>query len=393
MAGLPLSDLLVADFSRILAGPLCTQILGDSGARVIKIEERTSGDDTRQWGPPFVHGVSAYFLSVNRNKESLALDLRSEGGREVARRLIERADVIVDNFLPRQRKKLFGCDPCEVNDRVVHCSITGFDSDTDEADTPGYDLLAQAGAGLMSITGEAGGEAMKVGVAVTDVLTALYAAGAISAALRARERTGRGERIEVSLFSASLASLVNVAQNALATRREARRYGNAHPSIVPYQVFHAADRPFAVGIGNDRHFQIFCDRVLRQPDIAHDRRFATNRARVRNRAVLVALLESIFGESAARKWVDRCRAAGIPVSLVRGVREALRTPAAQPLIETIHHPEAGTYETLRHPVRFQGRRLPIRLPPPTLGQHTESILRELGYSARERRELRQAQVT
>jgi crotonobetainyl-CoA:carnitine CoA-transferase CaiB-like acyl-CoA transferase len=375
---LPLDGLLVADFSRVLAGPLCTQLLADEGARVIKIEDPRGGDETRRWGPPFLGDVSTYFLSVNRNKESLALDLRDPGDAALARALIERADVVIDNFLPRQRVAL---GLAEMPERTIHCSISGFDSDTAEADTPGYDLLAQAGGGWMSITGEAGGEPAKAGVALADVLTAHYAHGAILAGLYARERTGRGTRIEVSLFAASLASLVNVAQGALATGREASRFGNAHASIVPYQLFHGSDRPFAIGAGTDRHYRHLCERVLERPELATDERFATNGARVANREALVALLEAIFRTATAEHWIARCRAAAIPASLVQGVLEALRSEAAQPLIATVDHPTAGTYEAVRHPVRFDGERLEVRTPPPRLGEHTERLTRELREGA------------
>jgi crotonobetainyl-CoA:carnitine CoA-transferase CaiB-like acyl-CoA transferase len=374
MTPLPLSGLLVADFTRVLAGPLCTQLLADEGARVIKIEEPVQGDETRRWGPPFLGDISTYFLSVNRGKESLALDLRSEEGRRIARSLIERADVVIDNFLPSQRTML-GID--DMPERVIHCSITGFDGDTADANTPGYDLLAQAGAGLMAITGHPEGEPMKTGVALADVLTGHYAHGAICAALFDRERTGHGARIEVSLFSAALASLVNVTQSALVTGREPRRYGNAHPSIVPYQLFHAADRPFAIGSGTDRHFRLLCEQVVERPGLIADERFASNGVRVVHREELVALLDAIFLTQPAAHWVARCRAAGIPTSLVQGVLEALRTDAARPLIGTIEHPDAGPYATVRHPVRFDGERLPLRAAPPRLGQHTAAIVREL----------------
>jgi crotonobetainyl-CoA:carnitine CoA-transferase CaiB-like acyl-CoA transferase len=369
---LPLEGIVVADFSRVLAGPLCTQLLADEGARVIKVEEPSRGDETRRWGPPFLGEFSTYFLSVNRNKESLALDLRSEEGQRVARELIARADVVVDNFLPSQREALL-----DVPEGKIHCSITGFDGDTSEANTPGYDLLAQARAGLMSITGEPHGEPAKIGVALSDVLTAHYAHGAIVAALYAREKSGRGQRIEVSLFGATLASLVNVAQGALATGREARRYGNAHPSIVPYQLFHGSDRPFAIGGGTDRHFRLLCESVLERPELAQDARFSTNAARVANRDTLVPLLDGIFRTEAAERWVARCRAAAIPVSLVQGVLEALRSDAAGPLLAHVDHPAIGAYETVRHPVRFDGGRLPIRSAPPALGEHTAALLREL----------------
>jgi crotonobetainyl-CoA:carnitine CoA-transferase CaiB-like acyl-CoA transferase len=380
-SNLPLDSILVADFSRVLAGPLATQLLADSGARVIKIEEPGGGDETRRWGPPFAGGVSAYFLSVNRGKESVTLNLKSEDGWEAARRLIEKADVVIDNFLPAQKESLRFA-PRHINPRAVHCTIGGFDSDSAEANTPGYDLLAQAGSGLMSITGEEDGPPMKIGVALADVLTAHYAFGAICAALRGREHTGEGSSLEVSLFGATIASLVNVAQNVLVTGAEARRYGNAHPSIVPYQVFHGSDRAFAIGAGTDRHFTQLCERVLRRPELAREARFATNAQRVKHRKALVPLLEREFSKRTAAQWVARCRRAGIPASLVRGVREAFRTPDAKPLVETIEHPEIGSYDAVRNPVRIDGRRRAIGSAPPSLGQHTNAILRELGFDRR-----------
>lgn len=385
-AALPLDGLLVADFSRVLAGPLCTQMLADEGARVIKIEEPSRGDETRRWGPPFLGGVSTYFLSVNRNKESLALDLRSDEGRRVAAELLARADVVVDNFLPAQRDALGLGDVLGLNPRAVHCSITGFDPDSPEAQAPGYDLLAQAGTGLMSITGPADGEPAKIGVALSDVLTAHYAHGAICAALFARERTRRGARLEVSLFGATAASLANVAQAALATNREARRFGNAHPSIVPYQLFHGSDRPFAIGGGTDRHFQALCERVIERPELARDDRYLTNAGRVAHREELVSLLESIFATREATHWVDRCRQAAIPASLVRGVLEALRSAAAGSLVTSIEHPEAGKYELVQHPVLFDGARLPVRTPPPRLGEHSAAIADELSARSTPARE-------
>jgi crotonobetainyl-CoA:carnitine CoA-transferase CaiB-like acyl-CoA transferase len=370
-AELPLRGILVADFSRVLAGPLCTQLLGDAGARVIKVEEPLRGDETRRWGPPFAGEFSAYFLSINRNKESLALDLKRGG--DVARRLIERADVVVDNFLPAQRQAVGMDDIRAINPRAIHCTITGYDSDTSDANAPGYDLLAQAGAGLMSITGEPGGEPMKTGVALSDVLTAHHAFGAILTALFARERTGEGASIEISLFAATLASLVNVAQNALVTGREAKRYGNAHPSIVPYQLFEASDRAFVVGAGTDRHFRALCERVIERPALANDQRFTSNELRVRNRAKLIPILAKIFTTRTAKEWVSRCRAASIPVSLVQGVREALRSESGRVMTAN---------GVLRHPARFDGKRRDTGSPAPRLGEHTDRILRELGYDAR-----------
>jgi crotonobetainyl-CoA:carnitine CoA-transferase CaiB-like acyl-CoA transferase len=369
-----LEGIVVADFSRVLAGPLCTQMLSDAGARVIKIEEPERGDETRRWGPPFVNNISTYFLAVNRNKESITVNLKSVEGAEIARRIVERADVVVENFLPTQNLLP------KIPNRAIHCTIRGFDSDTPDRDTPGYDLLAQAGSGLMSITGEPDADPTKIGVALSDVLTAHYAFGAITSALFDRERSGKGARLEISLFSATVASLVNVAQSVLITRKEAERYGNAHPSIVPYQLFHASDRPFAIGVGTDRHFELLCTRVLHRDDLAADPRFSTNARRVKNRAALIRSLEREFRSARASQWITRCKRASIPASLIRGVREALRIPAARPLIGAIEHPVIGRYEAIGNPILWNGQRRPLGNPPPALGQHTKAILEELGLT-------------
>jgi crotonobetainyl-CoA:carnitine CoA-transferase CaiB-like acyl-CoA transferase len=363
---LPLHGITVIDFTRVLAGPLCTQMLGDAGARVIKIEEPGRGDETRRWGPPFVNGESAYFLAVNRNKESIALDLKSREGRAVATKLVKRADIVVDNFLRHHRSLL-----PTIPRNVIHCSILGYDDDP----APGYDLLAQAESGLMAITGEPGGDPMKVGVALADVLAGHHAVGAILAALYAREKTGRGERIEVSLFGSAVASLVNVVQSALLTGDDAARHGNAHPSIVPYQLFHARDRAFVIGAGTDRHFAQLCG-LIGEPQLAT--RFATNADRVRDRKTLVPMLERIFQTKPARHWIARCREAGVPAAVVSGVKEALRSAT----LVDIDHPIVGKYAAIANPLRLSGKRFPVRKAPPTLGQHTDAILRELGVKRR-----------
>ena len=387
----PLRGLLVVDFSRVLAGPLCTQLLADSGARVLKIEEPGRGDETRRWGPPFIHGVSSYFLSINRNKESMTLNLKTTAGRQIARELMKRADVVVENFLPAQKASLRFPDPRRINRRVIHCSIAGFDRDTSDHDTPGYDLLAQAGSGLMAITGERHGDPMKAGVALSDVLTAHHAFGAICAALAGRGPVGKGCRLEISLFAATAASLVNVAQAVLLTRREAQRQGNEHASIVPYQLFHASDRPFVLGVGTDRHYERLCIDVLRRPELFSSR-FDSNEKRVRQRATLIPLLEAAFGARPAASWIRSCRKAGIPVSAVRGVREALRSDSGIALTELIDHPQIGPYPAIGNPTVINGVRRRTHRAPPVLGADTDLILRELRYTRAEIASLRRRGV-
>jgi len=374
----PLHGLLVADFSRILAGPLCTMMLADAGARVIKVEQPRRGDETRRWGPPFAEGESAYYLSINRNKESLALHLGTDEGRAIARTLIERADVVVDNFLARQRERL-GLQPDEIrrlNPRAVHCMILGFDPDGAHADTPGYDLLAQASGGLMTITGTEEGGPTKAGVALSDVLTAHWAHGAILAALLRRERSGTGQTLEVSLFGATVASLANVAQSYLVTGREPRRWGNAHPTIVPYEAFAARDRMFVVAVATDKHFQILCREILQVPKLADDARFRTNADRVTNRGTLIPMLARSFANEDARHWVERCHEHGIPSMVVAGFGEILAGDAAPTI--TVDHPTIGPLRMVRNPLRRDGERATEAGAPPRLGEQTDSILHELG---------------
>ncbi len=350
----PLEGILVLDLSRVLAGPFCTMMLADLGARVVKVEHPEDGDVTRGWGPPYDpgSGLSAYFLSVNRNKESIALDLGSAAGAQSVRLLARRADVLVENFPPGGFEK-FGLSDEELrreNPRLVTASITGYGPRGPDASAPGFDLLAQAGAGLMAITGTPESGPTKVGVAVSDLLAGCYAAIGVLAALAARERTGRGTHVETDLFSATLGSLINVAQSALVTGEEAVRHGNAHPQIVPYRAFEASDGAFVLGVGTDRQFERLAD-LVGHPEWAADERYRANAARVRNRVALEGELSAIFRQETRASWVARCRSAGIPAGPVRGPLEALRSETARALEAVV---EAAGVAFVASPIRVAG---------------------------------------
>jgi crotonobetainyl-CoA:carnitine CoA-transferase CaiB-like acyl-CoA transferase len=375
--GAPLAGVLVLDLSRVLAGPFCTMMLADLGARVVKVEHPEDGDVTRGWGPPYdpASGLSAYFLAVNRNKESIALDLSKPAGAESVRILARRADVLVENFPPGGLEK-FGLSAStmrEENPRLVTASITGYGTRGPDASAPGFDLLAQAGAGLMAITGTPGSGATKVGVAVSDLLAGCYAAIGILAALAARERTGNGGHVETDLFSATLASLINVAQSALVTGKEAERHGNSHAQIVPYRDFEASDGAFVLGVGTDRQFARLAALVGRK-EWAESPAFRTNAARVENRAALETELSGIFRGDTRGRWVDRCREAGIPAGPVRGPLEALESDTARAL-ESVMRIAASEVGFVAPPVRVAGapRRLEF---PPALDADGEKIRRE-----------------
>jgi crotonobetainyl-CoA:carnitine CoA-transferase CaiB-like acyl-CoA transferase len=371
----PLEGLVVADFSRVLAGPLATMLLGDLGADVVKVEHPGGGDETRAWGPPFAHGHSTYYLAVNRNKRSVALDLRDEHGRRAARALAGRADVLVENFKAGSMERLgLGYEElARDNPGLVWCSISGFGRGAGAA-LPGYDFLVQAMSGLMSITGPAGGEPTKVGVALVDVLTGLYAFGGVLAALRERDRSGRGQRVEVSLLGSALASLVNQASSYLCTGRPPRAMGNRHPSITPYETLATADRPLVVAVGNDGQFARLC-RVLGTPEAAADPRFATNAARVANRDALVALLEGALAARGAAEWVAALSEAGVACGLVNDVGEAFALAerlGLEPLADAQGVPQVAD------PIGLSATPASYRLAPPALGQHTAEVLRWLG---------------
>ncbi len=375
---LPLEGIRVADFSRVLAGPLATMVLADLGAEVIKIERPGSGDDTRAWGPPFVGEDAAYFLSLNRNKRSVELDLASPEGSAAARRLALASDVVVENFRPGLMAR-FGLDHASLSAErpdIISCSLVAFGEEGESATRPGYDIIVQALSGLMSFTGQPGGEPTKVGVALLDVICGLYAASGILAALVERRATGRGRRIVISLYETSLAAMVNQAANYLLGGVVPGPLGNAHPNIVPYQLFHAADRPFILAAGNDRMFQRVCE-VIGMPELAADERFATNEGRVRHREALVPILAEAFRRRPAAEWLAALEAAGVPSSPVLRMDEVFATPEGERMVQEVHDPVRGVLRLVADPIRLDGELPPVRLPPPRLGEHTEQVLREI----------------
>jgi formyl-CoA transferase len=375
-----LDGIRILDLSRILAGPFCTQLLGDLGAEVIKIEQPGKGDDTRHWGPPWFHGESAYYLSCNRNKKSVAVNLQTAAGRDLIRDFVKHCDVLVENFkIGAMAKWGLGYSTLrEINPRLVYCAITGYGQTGPLASRPGYDFIIQAQGGLMSITGEPNGEPCKAGVAIADIVTGLYAHNAILAALFHRERTGDGQYIDVALFDAQISWLANVAMNYLITGEPPQRYGNSHPNIVPYQTFEAADGYLALGVGNDGQFQRLCEQ-LDLPELAVDGRFQTNANRIANRAVLVEILQKKFHHRPAAEWIAQLTAAGIPAGTINTVAQALAEPqiAAREMIVEVKHPSGEGLKFLGPVPKFSVTPARIQSPPPLLGQHTDEVLREL----------------
>ena len=377
---LPLDGVLVADFSRVLAGPLCTMTLADLGARVIKVERPGSGDDTRHWGPPFSETGPTYYESVNRNKESVCLDLREDGGRELARELALRADVVVENFKPGGMAKLgLGYDEISVeNPGVVFVSVSGFGT-AGGAHLAGYDFLVQAVGGLMSITGRADGEPTKAGVALVDVLTAKDATIGTLAALEQRRRTGRGAHIDVSLLSSLQGALVNQGQAYLGAGKVPQRMGNDHPSIVPYQLLQCSDAPLAVTVGNDRQFRKFTE-VLGIPETAEDERYASNGARVDHREELTALLEEALAARTASEWQEALTEVGVPAGKVGGIDEGVALAeelGLEPTVDVQDRTGTTVGRQFRHPAQWTP---PLAYPtqaPPQLGQDTDTVVQWL----------------
>ena len=374
----PLEGVVVLDFTRILAGPLATMLLSDLGADVVKVERPGTGDDTRGWGPPFRGDDAAYFLSVNRGKRSVVLDLADPAGRSEALRLAATADVVVENFRSGVMARL-GLDYAAlraVNPRLVYCSVPAFANvDTGK---PGYDLLMQAACGLMSVTGEE--RPVKAGVAVLDVVTGLFASNGILAALAARERTGRGQQVTVGLFEASLAALVNQGASHLIGGTVPGLAGNAHPSIVPYQMFESRDLPFVLAAGNDKLFRATA-LLAGRPELADDPRFATNAGRVAARDVLVPALQEVFRTEPAEHWVGLCDRHGVPASVVRTLDQVFTAPEAAGSTFTIDDPVRGPLRYVRPPLTLSDT--PLRAdpaPPPLLGEHDDELLGSAAHS-------------
>ena len=375
-----LSDITILDLSRVLAGPYCTMVLGDLGARVIKVEQPGMGDDTRRWGPPFTaNGESAYFLCVNRNKESITVNLKHPQGQQIIRELVAKADVVVENFKVGALAKL-GLDFIslhEISPALIYCSITGYGQTGPLAHHPGYDTAIQAGGGIMSITGPAGpnGEPTKVGVAIVDITAGMNAAIAILAALHHRTLTGQGQQIDIALYDSQLGWLANVASNFLISGEAPQRYGNAHASIVPYQTLPTSDGWIMLAVGNDGQFGRLCV-ALGHPEWARDERFATNPGRVANREILIPLLETIFRTRTTMAWDAILTDANVPYSLVHDIPTALATPQSQArnMVQTVEHPVTGQIPLVGPVPKLSETPAAIHRAPPLLGEHTEEVL-------------------
>ena len=386
-----LDGLTVIDLTRVLSGPYCTMMLADMGARVIKVEQPGRGDDTRAWGPPFQNGESAYFLSINRNKESVTLNLKHPEGRRVLDALIERADVLVENFRPGtlERMGLGYADLAQQRPDLVYCSISGFGQTGPRRREPGYDAVMQGEGGLMSITGAPDGPGYRLGIAIVDIVSGMFSAYGIAVALLARERTGRGQYIDVGMLDSVAALLTYQAGIHFTTGEAPGRLGNRHPSITPYETLDAADGELVVAVGNDQLWRTFCG-VIGAEALADDARFRTNKDRVAARETLRPLLVERMRTRPAAEWIERLKAAGIPCGGVRDLAQVFADPQLieRAMVVALDHPVAGAIRQLGVPIKMSGTPGAVRTPPPALGEHTEAILGELAMSGSEIARLR-----
>ena len=372
-----LDGIRVLDLTRALAGPYCTMFLGDMGAEIAKVEQPGVGDDSRGWGPPFIGQESAYFLAINRNKKSLAIDIKTNQGVELVRRLACKADVLIENFRPgtMDRLSLGEAELRTLNPRLIYASLSGFGSDGPMKDWPGYDLIIQAWGGFMSITGRPDGEPTKVAVAIIDIVAGLMLGKAITAALFARERTGVGQRIDSSLLEAEVACLIPYGSDYLASGKVPGRNGNAHPNIVPYQSFNTADGYMVVGAASEGNWQRLC-KAIEKSELADDPRFARNGQRVAHRQELIAILTDVFLQRDTASWIRLLSEAGIPCAPVQTIDQVFSDPQVlhRGMLLEIEHPAAGKVRMAGMPVKFSGTPASLRLPPPMLGQHSEEVL-------------------
>jgi crotonobetainyl-CoA:carnitine CoA-transferase CaiB-like acyl-CoA transferase len=372
-----------------LAGPYCAMLLGDFGADVIKVERPGRGDQSRGWGPPFVGSESAYYLATNRNKRSVTLNYNHPRGAEALQKLLASADIFITNQPWMASLKKRGIDPetlCAKHPRLIYCSITGYGFSGPKAGRPGYDILAQAEAGVMSFTGEPGGGPMRYPIAIADMTCGMYAAMGILGALFGREKTGRGQFLDMALFDSQLTWLANVGSSYLNAGASPKRWGNAHPNIVPYEVFRGSDGShFVVGVGTEALWKRLVQLPGTPEGLGQDARFQTNALRAQNREILIPLLQSVFRMGQVQAWLEKLAKAGIPAAPINTVAEAVNDPQtrARGLIVQIEHPGLGVAKSIANPVRFSNTPVSYRLPPPLLGEHTNAILESLGYSAGE----------